>query len=963
MSEKPKDIKQIFAEALKLGTAEERAAYLNRACGEDAALRAEVESLLDAHEGAGDFLDTAAIGLVGSQSGLPEIDGPGAVIGRYKLLQVIGEGGFGIVYMAEQQEPIHRRVALKIIKLGMDTKQVIARFEAERQALAMMDHPNIAKVFDAGATETGRPYFVMELVKGVPVTEYCDTNMLDTKQRLALFQDVCSAVQHAHHKGIIHRDIKPSNVMITLHDGTPVPKVIDFGIAKAIQQRLTEKTLFTEFHQFIGTPQYMSPEQAEMSGLDIDTRTDIYSLGVLLYELLTGTTPYEAKQLRGAAYDEIRRIIRETDPPKPSTRLSTLGDALTNVAKHRHIQPGRLRKMIAGDLDWIAMKSLEKDRTRRYATANELAQDVGRYLADEMVLAGPPSVVYRLQKWTRRHKAASITTVAVVLLAVVAGSVFTVQRRQKLERTAVIAEEGLANARVAMASGDYSGVQRELTYVNAQLDDEATLTTRYGAAVDSLLSRAELKLRLGRYETLRQSARYAAQPLMGLLPECWGLTEKELNARLVEARDWCREALGIFNVVDNPEWQNDLDQLPLDPDEVQLVRDSVAELLFMLADAEHRIGKSGLACCGNLGTKRAIARLDQIEELNPDLRSLYAYRSSYRALLRRFEGAREDSVRCETIEPSTWLDHWLLAHKAWPDQERTIAHLESALALNVDDYWTWYAWGLAFEWAEDFDEERIHHAMSVCVNLNPQEAAGWIGRGAHGMSPSPSGREAAVADLTRGLELTDGPGLRSLAHYYRGVALSQMGDMDAALLDLSRAVDAKTNFPEHLVTRGELYLTLGDRQRADADFRELLDRFPRPAKPGEYIWRIRALRHLEEWETVIEECRLQVEHPNNYYGNDTMLAYAHYRLGRYQEAARIMQRTALAADCLISSMIQWKLGRKDEARALYRKATDRIRQESMAVMSGSRIGRYESEAANLIGIPNSERPKLIGQKW
>jgi serine/threonine protein kinase len=434
MNNEPKDIKRIFAEALKLRTAEERAAYLNGACGDDAALRAEVESLLEAHDGAGDFLDTAAVGLVAPPDALPSIDRPGAMVGRYKLLQVIGEGGFGVVYMAEQQEPIHRRVALKIIKLGMDTKQVIARFEAERQALALMDHPNIAKVLDAGATETGRPYFVMELVKGVPITEYCDKNMLDTKQRLALFRDVCNAVQHAHHKGIIHRDIKPSNVMITLHDGTPVPKVIDFGIAKAMQQRLTEKTLFTEYDQFIGTPQYMSPEQAELSGLDVDARTDIYSLGVLLYELLTGTTPCDAKQLRGAAYDEIRRIIRETDPPKPSTRLSTLGESLTDVAKERHVQPGRLRKMVAGDLDWIAMKSLEKDRTRRYATANELAQDVDRYLANEMVLAGPPGVGYRLQKWVRRHKTLSTAVTAAVLLAVVFGSVTSLQRRHEVGR-------------------------------------------------------------------------------------------------------------------------------------------------------------------------------------------------------------------------------------------------------------------------------------------------------------------------------------------------------------------------------------------------------------------------------------------------------------------------------------------------------------------------------------------------
>jgi len=966
MSEESKDIKRIFAEALNLQTSEELAAFLDEACGGDVALRAEVESLLAAHEGVGDFLHTAAVGPVAPSDALPEIDRPGAVIGRYKLLQVIGEGGFGVVYMAEQQEPIRRRVALKIIKLGMDTKQVIARFEAERQALAMMNHPNIAKVLDAGATETGRPYFVMELVKGIPITEYCDKNMLGTKQRLALYQDVCNAVQHAHHKGIIHRDIKPSNVMITLHDGKPVPKVIDFGIAKAIQQRLTEKTLFTEYQQFIGTPQYMSPEQAEMSGLDIDTRTDIYSLGVLLYELLTGTTPHEAKQLRGSAYDEIRRILRETDPPKPSTRLSTLGDTLLDVAKHRDVQPGRLRKIIAGDLDWIAMKSLEKDRTRRYATANELAQDIGRFLADETVLAGPPGVAYRLQKWVRRHKTVSIAVAVVLLLASGVGSIATVQRQQKLGRLSALAGEGLANARLAMAEGDYGGVQRELTYVIAQLESERALTARYRPELDGLLNRAELKLRLQRYRSLVQSARYATQPLMGLLPEYWSWSDKELRARLIEARDRCREPLTIFGLIDNPDWLDDLEQLPLDPAEARFVRDSATELLFMLADAQHRIGRLSFAGSGTVCTKRAIAYLNQVEALAPALRSLYVYRSHYWELVGQLEWSAADAARAETVEPSTWLDHWLLAHQArpdqqrtietWPDQQRTITELERAIALKVDDYWTWYAWGLAFEWAEEYSEDRIHHAMSVCINLNPQEAAGWIGRGSVGMQPGPSGREAAIADLTRGLELTDDRGLRSLAHYYRGVTLSRSGDLDAALRDLSHAVEAESNFPGCLVARGELYLTLGDRERAQADFREVLDRFPRPAKPSEYIWRRRALRYLEEWEAIIEECHLQVAHPDNVFANHTSLAHAHYRLGRHQEAAQILRNATAAEESFVLAMALWKLGREEEARASYRRGVDWISRKGPGALAGNRVGAYESEAAALLGVAESDRP-------
>ena len=338
-----------------------------------------------------------------AEDGITEVSG--TRIGRYKLLQHIGEGGGGVVYMAEQEEPVRRRVALKIIKLGMDTRSVIARFEAERQALAMMDHPNIARVLDAGATETGRPYFVMELVRGVKITDYCDQNQLDTRRRLDLFIQVCQAIQHAHQKGIIHRDIKPSNILVTLHDGVPVPKVIDFGIAKATEARLTDKTLFTAYEQIIGTPAYMSPEQAEMSGLDMDTRSDIYSLGVLLYELLTGRTPFDPKELLAAGLDEMRRTLREQEPPRPSTHgHHAAGTELTTTAEHRQAEPPKLISLLRGDLDWIVMKSLEKDRRRRYETANGLAMDIQRYLNNEPVMARPPSRLYRFQKLVRRNK-------------------------------------------------------------------------------------------------------------------------------------------------------------------------------------------------------------------------------------------------------------------------------------------------------------------------------------------------------------------------------------------------------------------------------------------------------------------------------------------------------------------------------------------------------------------------------
>jgi len=357
-------------------------------------------------------------------------EGPGTRIGPYKLLQLIGEGGMGVVYMAEQEKPIRRRVALKVIKTGMDTDQVVARFEAERQALALMDHPNIARVLDAGATESGRPFFVMELVNGIPITEYCDQAQLTPRERLELFVPVCQAIQHAHQKGIIHRDLKPSNVLVTLHDGRPVPKVIDFGVAKAISQRLTERTMFTQFGTVMGTLEYMSPEQAEWSGLDIDTRSDIYALGILLYELLTGTTPLERAKLHQAGYAEILKRIKEEEPPRPSTRLSVSKPALASIAARRRTEPAKLARLVRGELDWIVMKALEKDRTRRYETANGLARDIERHLHDEPVEACPPSATYRVRKLARKHRAAMVTLAgfaAVIMIAAIVSTLLAIR--------------------------------------------------------------------------------------------------------------------------------------------------------------------------------------------------------------------------------------------------------------------------------------------------------------------------------------------------------------------------------------------------------------------------------------------------------------------------------------------------------------------------------------------------------
>jgi WD40 repeat protein len=448
MSVEPRSLKALFLASLAVAP-EERAAWLEGACGPDADLRQRVERMLDAHEAPQSLLDRlapaaeppeattgAAAAEPPSDTGLPS---------RYKLVQEIGEGGMGTVWMAQQTEPVRRLVAVKLVKPGMDSKQVLARLEVERQALALMDHPNIAKVLDAVTTSAGRPYFVMELIKGVPLTRYCDEHRLTPRQRLELFIPVCQAVQHAHQKGVIHRDLKPTNVLVCLYDGKPVPKVIDFGIAKAAGQPLTEKTLITGFGSLVGTPEYMSPEQAELNQLDIDTRSDIYSLGVLLYELLTGSTPLERKRLKQAAMLEVLRLVREEDPPRPSTRLSTTAE-LPSVAANRGLEPRQLSGVVRGDLDWIVMKALEKDRNRRYETANGLARDVQRYLADEPVLACPPSALYRFRKFARRNTAV-LTAAAVVAATLLVASATVTWKWWQAERARDEAQAAETRAR------------------------------------------------------------------------------------------------------------------------------------------------------------------------------------------------------------------------------------------------------------------------------------------------------------------------------------------------------------------------------------------------------------------------------------------------------------------------------------------------------------------------------------
>jgi serine/threonine protein kinase/tetratricopeptide (TPR) repeat protein len=679
MPAKPLDEEALFHAARRIDDAEARAVFLSQACGEDAALAQRVRALLDMHERESDASEPPS-NRTGAYE--PIAEQVGTKIGPYLLREQIGEGGFGLVFVAEQTEPVKRKVALKVIKPGMDTREVMARFAAERQALALMDHPNIARVLDAGATDSGRPYFVMELVRGIPITEYCDKNQLPPKDRLDLFVTVCQAIQHAHQKGIIHRDVKPSNVLVTSHDGKPVAKVIDFGVAKAINQQLAERSIYTNFAQMIGTPLYMSPEQAEMSGLDIDTRSDIYSLGVLLYELLTGTTPLDRKKFAKAAYDEVRRLIREEEPPKPSTRLGT-SDAIASIAARRHTEPAKLSKLVRGDLDWITMKCLEKDRTRRYETANGLARDIQRYLTDEPVEACPPSATYRLRKFARKNRAALTTTATIAALLVGGVAVSTWQavraKRAEGEARAAAEAERLAKLDSEQAAAAEKAAKEQTQKRLAQIEKGVEL---FAGVLTGIDPRAEELGGDPLYMQLRQRAEKAADGLdaeavgdplaVARLQTILGNTLRELGsyAKAMEVLEKARAIRERKLGADHPDTLTTLDHLAVTYKAAGKLPEAIA-LFEQVRDAEFK----------RLGG-------DHISTLNTLNNLALAYRDAGKvpeaiALFEQVRAAKFKALGTDHPYTLTTLHNLASAHEAAGNLQQAIALYEQVRDAQV----------------------------------------------------------------------------------------------------------------------------------------------------------------------------------------------------------------------------------------------------------------------------------------
>jgi eukaryotic-like serine/threonine-protein kinase len=894
MTEQSLSERSIFEAAIEKGSPEERAAYLDQVCGSNEGLRKEVEALLAAHDQLGSVHPVTTV-----EHPRPS-EAPGTVIGPYKLLQQIGEGGMGTVFMAEQTQPVKRKVALKVIKSGMDSRQVIARFEAERQALAMMDHVNIARVLDAGTTDAGRPYFVMELVHGVPITKYCDDNQLTPRERLELFVPVCNAIQHAHQKGIIHRDIKPSNVMVTLYDGKPVPKVIDFGVAKATEQKLTERTLFTQYGTMVGTLEYMSPEQAEMSALGVDTRSDIYSLGVLLYELLTGSTPLTRKRFKDAAYGEILRIIKEEEPPKPSTRLSDSGEALASISAQRKTEPAKLSKLMRGELDWIVMKTLEKDRNRRYETANAFAADVQRYLNDETVQACPPSAWYRFRKYARRHRVGLATTgvITAMFLAALGGITASVGWAVR-DRAAVAQHVARENAdRMAKLEGRISQALDETQdeYERDRLPQAITAVKRaegllasdtgvsneirqrveqWRAELTIVQRLDELSFFIDRDQSRKTDAAYS-QVLLDIGIDVDEMPVEEAGKRIRSRLTWER----LTEALDR--WAGTRQEIAAAQNFQGTGIPSKVRLLQVARAADSDDLRSQARLAVEKWDLKAAERLAQLAEVSrlpaSTLRQLamviyYGGEQSHRekavqllviAQIQRPEDFQL-SMACanyyEMMQPPKWneaVQYWSVALAIRPDDARA----RKSLALCY------------------VKQGRVGEAFACCrkaIELDPKLASAWSARGA--VYSELRQWDKALADDSKAIELD--PKLVT-AWANRGIAYANLGQSDKALADDSKAIELDPKLAGAWSNRGNVYAHLGQSDKALADHSKAIELDPKFAT----AWSNRGVVYadLDQWDKALADYSKAIELDPKYAKAWFNRGNAYANLGQWDKA-------------------------------------------------------------------------------